>query len=302
MKKLIFVFVFAILMNIPILSQTNTAEETFRIFDGRGNPSSMEKILESIGQADVVFLGENHDDPVAHKLQLEIFKQAIEKYGAKRKLALSMEMFERDVQVEMNEYLSGLISETHFMSSARPWGNYKTDYRPLVELAKEKKLPVIAANAPRRYVNMVARDGRESLGALSPEAKKWIAPLPFEKATDGYRKKFEALMGGAGDANHGMVKIMDSQSLWDATMAYSIAEQLKKEKHALIVHLNGGFHSENRWGIPDHLLKYRPKTKFLVVTIRYEEDLSKFDSDKHTGLGDFVILTDAKQPRSGKGN
>jgi uncharacterized iron-regulated protein len=303
MKKLIFVFVFAILMNVPILSQTNAAEDTFRVFDGAGNPSSMEKILEGIGQADVVFLGENHDDSVAHKLQLDIFKQAIEKYGAKRRIALSMEMFERDVQVEVNEYLGGLIPETHFISSARPWGNYKTDYRPLVELAKEKKLPVIAANAPRRYVNMVSRNGRESLAALSPEAKQWIAPLPYEKATDGYRKKFEALMGGAGDANaHGLSKIMDSQSLWDATMAYSIAEQLKKDKHALVVQLNGSFHSENRWGIPDHLSKYRPKAKFLVVTIRYEPDFTKFDKDKHTGLGDFVILTDAKQPRSGKAN
>jgi len=300
MKKLIFALIFTALMNTPILSQTNAAEETFRVFDGQGNPVTLEKIIESLAQADVVFLGENHDDAVAHKLQLEIFKQAIGKFGAERKIALSLEMFERDVQTEVDEYLKDLISETHFLASSRPWGNYKTDYRPLVELAKEKKLPVIAANAPRRYVNMVSRGGRETLGALSPEAKKWIAPLPYAPATEGYRKKFEALMGGASDANHGLSKIMDSQSLWDATMAYSIAEFLKENKHALVVHLNGSFHSENRWGIPDHLLKYRPKVKFLVVTIRYEQDLTKFDREKYTGLGDFVILTDAKQPRSSK--
>ena len=302
MKYFLFVLTFITLMNLPTYSQTTPGTaETFRVFDGQGNPSSLEKILESIGANDVIFLGENHDDPVAHKLQFEIFKQAIEKYGAKRKVALSMEMFERDVQTELDEYLRDLISETHFMSSTRPWGNYKTDYRPLVELAKEKKLPVVAANAPRRYVNMVSRNGRESLDALSPEAKKWIAPLPYEKATDAYRKKFEALMGGSSEANKlGLPKIVDSQSLWDATMAYSIAEQLKKEKKSLVVHLNGSFHSENRWGIADHLVKYRSKTKFLVVTIRYEQEFTKFDKDKHTGLGDFVILTDAKQPRSGK--
>lgn len=302
MKTIFFALIVTALMNIPILSQTGVAEETFRVFDGQGNTATMEKIIESLAQADVVFLGEQHDDAVAHKLQLEIFRRAIEKYGAERKIALSLEMFERDVQTEVDEYLKDLISETHFLSSSRPWGNYKTDYRPLVELAKEKKLSVIAANAPRRYVNMVARNGRESLNALSPEAKKWIAPLPYGPATPGYRKKFEALMGGAGDANHGPTKIMDSQSLWDATMAYSIAEFLKENKRALVVHLNGSFHSENRWGIPDHLLKYRSKAKFLVVTIRYEQDFSKFDKDKHGALGDFVILTDAKQPRSGKGN
>ncbi len=302
MRKIFFALIVTVLMNIPILSQTSVSEDTFRIFDGQGNPVTLEKIVESLAQADVVFLGEQHDDGVAHKLQLEIFKRAAEKFGAGRKIALSLEMFERDVQTEVDEYLKGLISETHFLSSTRPWGNYKTDYRPVFELAKEKKLPVIAANAPRRYVNMVARNGRESLNALSPEAKKWIAPLPYGPAAEGYRKKFEALMGGPGDATHGLAKIMDSQSLWDATMAFSIAEFLKENKRALVVHLNGSFHSENRWGISDHLLKYRPKAKFLVVTIRYEQDFTKFDKDKHAALGDFVILTDAKQPRSGKGN
>jgi uncharacterized iron-regulated protein len=302
MKKLIFALVFTALMNVPILSQTKLSEDTFRVFDGQGNPSSLEKMIDGLAQADVVFLGENHDDAVAHALQLEIFSRVIGKYSAGRRIALSMEMFERDVQTEVDEYLQDLISETHFLSSSRPWGNYKTDYRPVFELAKEKKLPVIAANAPRRYANMVSRNGRESLGALSPEAKKWIAPLPYGQATESYRKKFEALMGGAGDANHGLAKIMDSQSLWDATMAWSIAEFLQENKHALVIHLNGSFHSENGWGIPDHLLKYRPHVKFLLVTIRYEQDFTKFDKDKHGGLGDFVILTDAKQPRSGKGN
>src|ERR1041384_1468849 len=283
MKKFIFVLTIITLMNLPTLAQTNPAEETFRIFDGQGNPASLEKIIDALAQSDVVFLGEQHDDTVAHKLQLEIFRRAIGKYGAERKIALSLEMFERDVQVEVDEYLKDLISEQHFLSSSRPWGNYKVDYRPLVELAKEKKLPVIAANAPRRYVNMVSRNGRDALNALSPEAKKWLAPLPYAPATEGYRKKFEALMGGSGDANsHGMSKIMDSQSLWDATMADSIAKFIKENKHPLVVHLNGSFHSENRWGIPDHLLKYRPKTKFLVVTIRYEQDFTKFDKDKHT--------------------
>jgi uncharacterized iron-regulated protein len=66
----------------------------------------------------------------------------------------------------------------------------------------------------------------------------------------------------------------------------------------LIVHLNGAFHTENRLGTVEHLLKYKPKTKVLVVTMRYENDFKNFDKSKHTDLGDFVILTDASQPRS----
>ena len=209
-------------------------------------------------------------------------------------------MFERDVQTVLDEYLKDLISEQHFLLSSRAWGNYKTDYRPLVEFAKENKLEIIAANAPRRYVNMVSRLGRESLEKLSPEAKRWFAPLPFGEASDAYAAKFNALMGQmpnpATPQKHS--PILNSQVLWDATMAFSIAENLKKNKKPLVIHLNGSFHTENRLGTVEHLLKYRPKTKILVVTMRYEEDFKSFDKAEHSDLGDFVILTDAKQPRS----
>lgn len=271
----------------------NLSDATYRIYDAQGNPADLSKILEVIGKTDVVFLGELHDDSVGHALQFEIFKQATEKYGAERRIALSLEMFERDVQIVLDEYLNNKISEAHFLSSSRPWGNYKTDYRPLVELAKEKKLPVIAANAPRRYVNMVSRLGRDSVNSLSPEAKKWFAPLPFGESSKAYTEKFNALMGGHGSAN-----ILASQTLWDATMSYFVAEYLKKTKNPLVVHLNGAFHTESRLGTVEHLLKYRRKAKVLVVTMRYEEDFTNFNKEKHTNLGDFVILTDAKQPRS----
>jgi uncharacterized iron-regulated protein len=96
----------------------------------------------------------------------------------------------------------------------------------------------------------------------------------------------------------GLDNILSSQSLWDASMAFWIAENLKKNKNALVVHLNGAFHTESRLGTVEHLLKYRPKAKVLVVTMRYEEDFQTFDKTKHTNLGDFVILTDSKVPRS----
>ena len=194
-------------MTISIFGQTTISEANYRTFDAKGNPVTLQKILETIGQNDVVFLGEQHDDAVGHYLEAEIFKQAVEKYGATRKVSLSMEMFERDLQVVVNEYLAGLISEKKFLDDSRPWGNYKTDYRPLVELAKEKKLDVIAANSPRRYVNMVSRNGRDALNALSTEAKTWLPPLPYAQASEAYSTKFKALMGPSPEAQMGIDKI-----------------------------------------------------------------------------------------------
>ena len=288
----------ALVFALPVFSQTPDLDQNYHVYDAKGNPSSLAAVIKALESSDAVFLGEQHDDSVGHAIEFEIFKQAVAQYGVRRKVALSMEMFERDVQVVVDEYLSGQITEPQFLGSSRPWGNYKIDYRPLVELAKEKKLPVIAANAPRRYVNMVSRGGRDTLNGLSKEAKSWLPPLPYGEPSDTYATKFKALMGPSPEAQMGIDKILASQSLWDAAMGNAVANYLKKNKRALVVHLNGGFHTESHLGTFQHLLKYRPKTKALVVTIRYEDDFKTFDKTKHTDLGDFVILTDAKQPRS----
>jgi len=287
-----------LILLVSVAQAFTQSPEKYAVFTGSGEASSIEAVVKALNKTDVLFLGEMHDDAVGHAVQFEIFKRAVEEYAAKRPITLSLEMFERDTQVVLDEYLSGLISENHFLLSSRPWPNYKTDYRPLVELAKEKKLNVIAANAPRRYVNMVSRGGREALGGLSKEAKAWLAPFPYAEASEAYSKKFRSLMGPSVEAQMGLDKILSSQSLWDATMAYSVAESLKKNKGSLVLHLNGGFHTENRLGTVEHLLKYRPEARIAVVTIRYEDDFKAFNSAKHQDTGDFVILTDAKEPRS----
>lgn len=290
-----------ILLAMNFTAAAQITAENYRVYDAKGNPSSLEKIIDSLNDADVVFLGEEHNDAVTHYLQNQIFQQAFNKYHSSRPVALSMEMFERDVQIVLDEYLKNLISENHFLLSSRPWNNYKTDYRPLVEFAKQNSVSVIAANAPRRYVNMVSRGGRDSLNQLSPTAKNWLAPLPYGEPSKNYADKFKALMGAMPEASAGLDKILASQSLWDATMAYSISEFLKRNKNTLVVHLNGGFHTESRLGTVEHLLRYNPKARVLVVTFKPSEKLDEFGK-ANENIGDFVVLTDAKVPRSFKAN
>lgn len=294
----LFIRLLAPLLALLIVRPVSAIElnpDNYRAFNGAGEKATVAQLVDAAANADVVFLGESHDDAVGHALQAEIFKQIVAKYKNSRKIALSLEMFETDTQVVVNEYLADLITEKHFLSSSRPWKNYEQDYKPLVELAKANKLPVIAANAPRRYVNMVTRNGRASLDGLSAQAKSWLAPLPYAKASDAYIAKFNALMGHAGMAGGGM---LDSQALWDATMAWSVAEFLKANKAPLVVHLNGKFHTEGRLGTVEHLLGYRPKAKVLVVTVTYDKSFPEFDEKSQKDLGDFVVITDPKVARS----
>lgn len=279
-------------------AQAKFSADTFTIFDRNGREAALDAVIDSIGANEVVFLGEQHDDAVGHAIQAEIFRRVVARFQASRTIGLTLEMFERDVQGVLDEYLAGLITEAHFRTSSRAWPNYETDYKPLVELAKANRLAVIAANAPRRYVNMVSRGGREALRPLTKDALRWLAPLPYSEPSAAYVAKFKALMGPSAEAQMGIDRILASQSLWDATMADSVYQFVRKAKKPLAVHLNGSFHTESRLGTVEHLLKYRPKTQAIVVTVRYENDFKTFLPEKHKDLGDYVILTDARQPRS----
>ena len=295
----------------------------YRAFDSKGQPVTLQAIIDSLEGADVLFVGETHDNAIAHLLEAELLRRADEKYGAaspkRRDVALSLEMFERDVQTVLDEYLAGLISERHFLLSSRPWRNYEADYRPLVEYARERRLPVIAANAPARYVSRVSSQGPASLGALSKDVvKSWLPPLPFPAASEAYAAKFNRFMtGGApaapaptpaptptpttaaptAQAAHGSRHLLEAQTLRDASMAYRIAEFLKRGRDPLVVQVNGTFHSEERMGVPEQLARYRPKARSVVVTVVPDEGFPAFDAGRLGRLGDFVIITDPAATR-----
>lgn len=297
MLKLTILAAILLCLSIPLkaTAQMPYDEGKFRVYFADGRPAVIGDVLAAAAGADAIFLGELHDDGVAHAIQAKVFRRLVDQHSGKRKVALSLEMFERDVQIVVDEYLAGLISENHFLLSSRPWPNYKTDYRPLVELAKEKRLPVIAANAPRRYINMVSRGGRAALDKLSKDALRSLPPLPFGEPSAAYSSKFKGLMGNAPEARVGLDNILASQTLWDAAMAHAVARFLEKNDGGLVVHLNGGFHTESRLGTVEHLAKYRSRAKAIVVTMKPDANFTSFDAAKHLNVGDFVILTEPKK-------
>lgn len=313
--------VFALLVGLSVLGgvPADTVEVTadhYRVYTADGTPASFDDIVAAIPLADVVFVGEHHNDPVAHAVEHWVL-EATHAAADNRPAALSLEMFARDEQYILDEYLAGLISESHFRSSTSPWTNYEQDYRPLVEFARENGLGVVAANAPRRYANLVTRNGREALLELSDHALTHVAPQPYGQPSERYRMQWDAVMneamgGGAPAADssnaetpaaanpmHGMMEnMLQAQALWDATMAYSIAEHLMRHPGSRVVHMVGGFHSETGTGTPEHLAAYRPGTQTLILSVQPVADISTFNPEEHAGLGDFVILADESLPRS----
>ena len=250
--------------------------------------TTAEQIAADCKDANVLFFGEEHNDSAGHFMEAAIFSALQKQFG--NQLALSMEMFETDCQLVLNEYLDGFISEDRFIKESRAWGNYK-DYKPMVELAKQNHISVIAADPPRRYVNMVSRKGMKSLDSLSKASKKFLPPLPYDTASGRYYEKFSEFMGG-GSPGTNNPRIYYSQNLWDAGMAYSIYSFWKKNKSKKIFHVVGRFHSDEKLGTLAQLQKRKSSMKILNISSFSDSTFANPEWEKFSNLGDYIILTD----------
>lgn len=258
----------------------------YRLFTAAGKPVSFDKMAKELAAADVVLFGEQHNDPMAHWLELQVARELAQRRAGQ--LVLGLEMFERDVQPLVEQYNVGELEAKAFEEQSRPWPNYKTDYKPLLELARQHKLRVVGTNVPRRYAQQVAKGSLAVLDALPTEEKAWLAPLPIkvDYALPGYQGM--AQMFG-GDASHaaGVQNIIQAQALKDATMAHFIRQSRQPDQQLL--HFNGAYHSDNHDGIVWYLRQAEPQLRILTISTVTQAQLGKLEKE-HLQKADFVLV------------
>lgn len=269
-----------------------SAQPPQRILSGpTGEERTWAAMIDELAKADVVFVGEQHDDPNTHLLELAILKEL----AAKRPVTLAMEMFERDVQDPLLHFGMGHMEESEFLSAARPWPRYATDYRPLVDFAVSKELPIIASNVPRPMASEVSKNGLGVLADKTAEQKKlFAADLQCPTGDDEYYKRFLEAMGQHPDATAD--KFYFAQCLKDETMGESIAQSHAAGsiggKKPLIVHVNGAFHSDFHFGTAARAARRLPNAKVAVVTVLPVADMAAQKPDAaERRRGDFLIYT-----------
>jgi len=272
-----------LLLAIVILGTTVKAQDKrgYQLYTKAGKKTTYEKLLKASANADVLFFGEQHDNSLVHWLQLELTKDLAEK----KPLVLGAEMIEADNQKQLNQYLAGQIDQKAFDTLARLWPNHKTDYKPLVDFAKEKQFPFIATNVPRRYASLVYKQGFEALNKLTADEKAFIAPLPiaYDPELPGY-KDMLAMAGGHGGDN-----LPKAQAIKDATMGYFIAQNLKPG--TLFIHYNGSYHSDGFEGINWYLKKNKPNLKIVTIASVTQKDIDALDTE-FLNKADFILVVD----------
>jgi uncharacterized iron-regulated protein len=295
MKK--FLLIFLVIISIQFSKAQN--KPAYQLFDQMGKIADYNDMIKDLSDSDMVFFGEYHTDPISHWMQLEMTKSFFEIKGDK--LFFGAEMFENGNQLVLDEYLAGFYPEKKMLPElTQLWKNYKTDYKPLVEFAKNNNLRFIASNIPRRYAAMINSDGIEALKKLSPEALALIGP-DLEKYFDPTVKAYAEMESQMGDhVPPNMLKIQTAQASKDATMAYFSLKNFNEDD--FYFHFNGSYHSNNNQGIIWWINKIQPGLRIKSVTTVTNTEWNEMDDEEKATISNYTIVVadDMTQTTSSK--
>ncbi|MBE7383328.1 MAG: ChaN family lipoprotein [Leptolyngbya sp. SIO1E4] len=211
-------------------------------------------IFLRLAAADVVYLGEQHDNAADHAAQLDIIQALYQENGT---VAFALEMFQRPFQTVIDRYLAGEISEAALIEGSeyeRRWRFPWEYYAPILRFAKQYQIPVIALNAPSEVTHQVASEGLES---LSSEAFRYLPDrADIDTSNAAYREFVIATLGSHG--SHGLFNadnFFAAQVIWDETMAHAIAEFRRANSNTQMIVIAGQGHLVYGYGIPNRVAR-----------------------------------------------
>lgn len=237
---------------------------------------NLETIIKDIQDKKIIYVGEQHDQFAHHINQLSIIKKL---YKINKKLAIGMEMFQRPFQKVIDDYINGKINEREFLKKTeyfKRWGIGYNLYKPIVDFAKENRIPVIALNIDREITKKVSQNG---IGYLTEKEKK-LLPSEMDFSDKSYKERLKKVFNGHNSLRQGNFDFFfQAQVLWDEAMAESIDRFLNDNPDYQMVVLAGSGHIKYGSGIPKRAFRRNGHEYTIILN---DEDIEK-------SIGDYVL-------------
>jgi len=272
-----------------ILAAYGSDKPAYRIYTGKGKSTGYKNLVREASSANLVFFGELHDNSLCHWLELQLAKDLYTAKGTY--FVMGAEMFETDNQLLLNEYVTRkLIRKKDFEAEAKLWPNYKTDYAPLVDFARDNNIKFVATNIPRRFAALVNLEGFDGLDSILANERGLMPslPIPYDSSLNCYKNITQATQGMA----HMGMNLAEAQAMKDATMAWFMLRNTQADS-GLFLHFNGSYHSENYegmvWMAKQYLKRGNFSPKFLTIATVEQNDLDELEKNNE-GKADFIIV------------
>ena len=277
---------------------TAEAARGVRVLRGDGSAATWQDVVHAASASDAVILGENHGHPLGLAAAAALWEDVL---ASSPKAVLEMEFFERDEQAHLDDFHSG-VTDIDGLAKAlrRDEQSFPPGHRRMVQLAKDAKRPVLAANAARRYVRLAKSDGFDRLRSLGPEQQR-LFRVPDSLPTDRYRTAFDEVMNANAGVTEAELKdaafmekrkpaldaAFRSQSVWDWTMSQSVVRGIELGTPVMLV--VGRFHCDHEGGLVQALRKQKSEVKVLVVSFVDVAAPTAGLRDEDKSRGDFVV-------------
>lgn len=208
----------------------------------------------SVGAADIVIIGEVHDNPAHHQLQAE-------KVAALQPKALVFEMLTAaQIDGEFLPQFNDSAGLEHYLKwDTSGWPDFWM-YEPIFSAANDAR--IYGANVPRQQARAVFEDGLAQVFGADADAYGLTEQLPPKQQNEREAMQMKAHCDALPkDILPGMVEI---QRLRDAVLARAVVRALKETGGPVAV-ITGNGHARRVWGVPSYLAKAVPGVSVHVI-------------------------------------
>ncbi|MEO0456870.1 MAG: ChaN family lipoprotein [Cyanobacteria bacterium P01_A01_bin.114] len=275
-----------------------------------GNLYFVGQVLDDLAQADVVYLGESHDQPDDHLMQRLLIEVLYNRRLAEapleegrlaegqpgpavlppRNFAIALEMFQRPFQPLLDQYVAGEISETDLREQSEydtRWGFPWEYYAPILRFARAHQIPLLALNTPVEITHQVAQKG---LNSLSEQQQQWV-PTELDLVEPEYAQLLQRFYQEI-HVNHSNSREFERffliQTLWDETMAAGVTDFLERHREAQVVVLSGQGHIVYDFGIPNRVARRLGSQSVAQRTVLLSPEPDAFALETSLPLADYL--------------
>jgi uncharacterized iron-regulated protein len=215
----------------------------------------------AVERADVIYVGETHDDPTHHQYELELVRRLLKR---KMNFAIGWEMFDRSQQGAIDSWASHAISLEEMLAKTdfqKHWGIYSPVYQQILQIAGNANVPNLALNAPPELARKIAR------GEPLTTQQRAMVPTGFVSTEQAY-KNFVAMMGDHPGMNEqDRRRFFAAQNAWDQTMADRIVEFKCRNPKVRLVVFTGRGHLSGGYGIPFYVRQKADLKQIILLPL-----------------------------------
>lgn len=239
--------------------------ETVLLDPSTGELLDVNTLLVRWHEADVIYVGEEHDQTTHHDLQRRIGTLMAESGPT----GIGFEMVDWHYQHVLDEFINRERSDRWLWLRLEWEDNWAMDwelYSEIFTLGYNYRVDLLALNAPRTLSRRVFEVG---LDGLSDDERAQL-PTEYDRSNEDYRAFLAEALAAHAEGGHALDdmsldRFEEAQLTWDESMAQTLANALTDEPARRWLVVLGAGHVQHRWGVPSRLTRRVAVTDRTIV-------------------------------------